>query len=455
VARALLGRRRILSSLAVGAMLLASCQSVQGVLRPVPPSPVARRVVRIGRPLIDTYAWASGQVSSAANRIAPERDVQVQIQPVDLVKTTRGSGGEVTVRVTDPEEWPEAYAVALGQMTGRDAPDLVLADSRWLSALGKANVLRDLAPLLHGEQWYNPDDFLGNALRAGQVRGRQLALPLLASAEVLLYDRRAFQDQGISLPQPGWTWSEFTSAARALRSPGGPTGRGRWGAFVTPAAPSLWTMAWQWGAQLISASGEQVDFTEPGTIEALEFLSDLIHRDNIAPPVDARSASRFAEALGQREAAMLGTFVGGLVWWRTSTHEGYQLAELPARRPIVVGHIPIMVGIHRRAPDEGRSIVALRALLEASKQTMVLPTRRGISDLRKLNSFLTENDALVLSGAVESARFLPGDLPFFQISPIVERDLVLPVLTGRRTPRQAAEDAQPSIDNAVRRFRSS
>jgi hypothetical protein len=111
-----------------------------------------------------------------------------------------------------------------------------------------------------------------------------------------------------------------------------------------------------------------------------------------------------------------------------------------------------MLGIPRIAPDPDLALSALSALAEAARSVLLLPTRKGGPELTAVNGALTPDDASGIAAAHEAARFTPGDLPYYRIAPIVDRELVLPVLTGQKRPEQAANDAQRAVDLAIGEF---
>jgi ABC-type glycerol-3-phosphate transport system substrate-binding protein len=84
-------------------------------------------------------------------------------------------------------------------------------------------------------------------------------------------------------------------------------------------------------------------------------------------------------------------------------------------------------------------------LIDAFEPGAFLPARKSVTDLRAIDPLITERDAEVLSASLPIARFLPGDVRL----PILEqvaKELVLPVIMGKKKPQDAANDAQKAID---------
>jgi hypothetical protein len=448
------GRRSLLAGLAglTLAPALGSCVELERLARQAelsrsapPPTPAERRRVRVARAGLPELAAAGGLTLLAGERVATARAVRYEVEAVPVTKST----GEARVVVSDPQEFPDVFAAQVAAGSPADAPDLVLADAGWISALARARAVYDLGSFLRDEPWFKADEFAAGALRPGQVRGQQVGLPLAIGAEALLYNARIFEEVGAAPPQPGWGWTDMLRAARAIsRRPGGARA-GRWGFLVGPRAPTLFSLAWQQGAQVVAPDGARLDLTEPGTVRAVEFLVDLIQAEGVAPAVDERDPRRFLELWAQKELAMAPTIVSGPVWWHAGNYDGTELCELPDQRRGVLGTAPILVAVPRGAPDLKHSLNALRGLVEAAPSALLLPARRNGPPLRQMNTFLTEADATTLGSALGALRFLPGDFPLTQLAPLLDRELMLPALTGRKPPRVAVRDAQAVLERRL------
>jgi ABC-type glycerol-3-phosphate transport system substrate-binding protein len=389
------------------------------------------------------YTGFDALLHNLGNDLASERHVRLENVSID-------------VGMPPFSEVPPRYAAAVKALTPAMAPDLLVTDSSLLPPLARGGVLRDLGPLLRDQDWFKPADFYGNGVQAGQFRGKQVALPISTTVEVLLYNRPAFQSRGIALPQKGWTWDQLATAAKALTTAPAGGGAGRWGFSILPGLPSLWTMAWQRGARVVSDDGAQIDLGEPGTLQAMGFLADLILMQKVAPRREAASLSNvnqaYADELRDLQAgpiAMAAAFSGGSTWWRSAGNSDVAVTQLPqADQKVWVG-FATMLSIPANAPDPPHSLNGLRALLDASAVGIYLPARKGADDLRKINELLMESEASALSDALGSVRYLPSEFPGDAILPLLWTNHLTPILTGQKKPAQAAKDAQPAIQEQL------
>ncbi len=457
-----LSRRALLAAFA-SSPLLAACDTVETLARaaqstpaltPVPPLPV----VRIGYPRLDYYYSFKTRLQTAARDMPADRRFTPDIQGISLAIST---GDNDSLDVPPPmREVPRVYAQRA--KTSAFPADLLMADPTTVGALASNGVLQDLGPLLAREGWFQTSDFTGDVLRAATHSGKLVALPLEISVEMMWRNRPAWESLGRKVPVTGVGWEQFLEIAKRLTL--GPGQRPAWGAAITAMTPSLWSLAWQQGAEIVSADGARLSLAEGPTQRVAAFLGDLINRYRIAPPIDgtlpSEEAHLLARAYGMGQggpgfgrgfpgnAASAGAFVGGFSWGRPMDA---QLAALPTEgKGGALGVAFLMLGIPRAAPDVRHSLNALRSYLDAGGTTMLTPTKKALSNLRTDAMNLNEEEAAALRATVETARFLPGQLPL-SVLPIVQREFIVPVLRGLKAPDVAAREARLSIEEALLR----
>jgi hypothetical protein len=359
----------------------------------------------------------------------------------------------------DPER-PRKYAEIIDVMAASRGADIVAVEPALLPALGKAGVLTDLNSLLRGEKWFRSEEFWPSTLRAGSFKGRQLAIPIQLSVNVLMYNPKRFLDDGAPLPSTQWTWNDARAAARLLTKPGPRGAAGQWGFLVTPMGPNFLELAWQNGALVISDDASRIDLTEDGTIKALELLSDMVGRDEVAPPLDAdvlrgnyaNFGRQLRNRLGSGEIAMTVLPVGGQHWWRGSGVE-LEISDVPRGvQPATFGSVGLMLGVPSRARDVQLSLDSLKALSDASVDLVWVPARRNRVNLRKAEVLMSENDEFTLLSSLNNLRVLPGDFPP-EVGEVVLKELLAPVLSGEKRPLQAARHAQLLVQSALSRAR--
>jgi ABC-type glycerol-3-phosphate transport system substrate-binding protein len=433
---------RALLGAVAGPAVLGACSGlpealgVPASLRASTPTPTGPRQVRTVQPAAGGFLLGD-RAQALFRAVRPERNLLFRQMEVPAFPGLPGRA--------------PSYAEVLAAFPPDARPDLVFLARDHFPGLARAGSLLDLGPLLTGQAWFKVGDYLEGALRAVQVRGKRLALPLEVSVDVAVRSERAFGEAGVAPPGARWDWEAFAATAKRLTRPG------RWGCFVSPYWPSLYPPAWQLGADLVSEDGARWRLDEPGTLRALELLAGLIHDEQVAPPLDEDVLQTYEQfdpgwvALVAGRAAMTGARVGRSMAWRS----GYDAVVTPmptTGRGTGLATANVMVGIPTNAPDAAHSLHALRALVEASPEAFMLPARREGADPRRIDASLSEAEAEVLKQTAASARFLPGDVPS-SVTRVVVRELVVPVLTRAKRPAQAARDALPLVEAEAAKFR--
>jgi multiple sugar transport system substrate-binding protein len=127
-------------------------------------------------------------------------------------------------------------------------------------------------PALTDLEWYDKDDLLQSGLKAGSVGDTQFALPIGAEAEILMYRKDIFEEQGIQVPT---TYDELYDVAMTLNSDdmAGYVSRGKRGLDVI----------WEWTGYLLSYGGRYFDengmpaFNSPEGVAATQMYADLLN----------------------------------------------------------------------------------------------------------------------------------------------------------------------------------
>lgn len=101
------------------------------------------------------------------------------------------------------------------------AADTVLFSGR-LASQGADSYFRDLGPLMEADAAFDTEDFWPGMLASCQTGdGRILGVPTVARMMGIFYNETAFDQAGLSLPAPGWTWDDFRQITTQLTLPQG------------------------------------------------------------------------------------------------------------------------------------------------------------------------------------------------------------------------------------------
>ena len=225
---------------------------------------------------------------------------------------------------------PEEYTTKIDSMfLGGVAPDVIYGHPKYLVSWASQGLLMDLdeyfaaTPEFMDEDVYNVglyDAFMYDGHHIGTING--------ADTILMYYNKDLFDAAGIETPSEDWTWDDFLAAAEALTifdDEGKPI---QYGCSVNAG----YTLA----ELFIYANGGEV-FDDPNnptevlinseeSIEALQFMQDLIHEYNVAPTAEYREI--LGGSFDTGKIAMVFDGVWSVVY-RTELDFEYGLAELP------------------------------------------------------------------------------------------------------------------------------
>jgi multiple sugar transport system substrate-binding protein len=121
---------------------------------------------------------------------------------------------------------------------------------------------------------------LGPGLEALRLNGKLYGLPYAVLPQVIVFNKRLFESEGVPLPADGWTWDQFRETARSLaRAEGAPPRSG----FSAPATE------WLAQAYIEALSGGPAYQADAAHVrDALQFFSTLVHTDRSIPPAVSR-----------------------------------------------------------------------------------------------------------------------------------------------------------------------
>ena len=187
-------------------------------------------------------------------------------------------------------------------------------------------LIRDLTPFIEADSNFQSGDFYPGVLERYQWDGGIWALPTAIDVPVICYDKEAFDEAGVPYPEPGWTWEDFVTKARALTMYEGEKVT-RWGYARSFLYDDPWPFIEGRVGSLVDTSTDPptLRLDQPEVIEAVRWYTDLHLKDQviIQIPCSEKADGGFecdSRALyNSGVAAMWGnTFTG----WRKTTGFG-------------------------------------------------------------------------------------------------------------------------------------
>ena len=170
--------------------------------------------------------------------------------------------------------------------------DIIACDLPWFGEMAVQGRLLPLAPLMQ-KSGIDVDDIYADALASSRYRGKQFGVPIMTTAEVLVYRTDIFAEAGIA---PPYSAAETIEAARKLHKPGRDISGIAWnGGRGTPIGHSFMMVMSAFGRPIVNlrksvngfdaenARGEEL---RPAflSIEARETAEYLLQLKEYSPP---------------------------------------------------------------------------------------------------------------------------------------------------------------------------
>ena len=172
------------------------------------------------------------------------------------------------------------------------APDLFRTETAGMAFFASRNQAASLDPYLRRDK-YDLTDFFPNAWELWTWKGKHYGLPFLG-IRLGYFNRALTQQVGAKVPtswkDATWTFGAFQEAAQKATVRQGNTAS-RWGAELGTGRRDWQPWVWNNGGELFSADGTKVLLDQPAAMEALQYLTDLIHKQRVAPtPAELQAA---------------------------------------------------------------------------------------------------------------------------------------------------------------------
>jgi len=161
----------------------------------------------------------------------------------------------------------------MGAMSG-ELPDIGMVDNPDMAGFIQMGVFADITDQLTA--WGELDQFFTGPLNSCTQNGRIHGLPHNSNCLALFYDKDMLAEAGVEVPT---NWTELQAAAAKLTDPS----VGRYGLGIS--AVKNEEGCFQFMPWFISAGGKLEDLSDPGCVEALAYLTDLINEGLIPKDV--------------------------------------------------------------------------------------------------------------------------------------------------------------------------
>lgn len=224
-------------------------------------------------------------------------------------------------------------------------PDLFLVNYRRFGQFAGRGVLDPLGARLARSQVFGEKDLFPEAVDAFRFEGTLLCLPQNVSTPVVYWNRALFREAGLAPPAEGWTWDDMLQAAKALTKDDNGDGivdiRGL---GFEPSLNRFAPFIWQAGGEIVDDLEHPTTMSlfDPGTIEALTFLTELQYLHHVVPTLPEFESEDVEHQFANDRLGMLIESRRATTALRVVQDLDWDVAPLPVhperREPVVMLH---------------------------------------------------------------------------------------------------------------------
>jgi multiple sugar transport system substrate-binding protein len=365
-------------------------------------------------------------------------------QAIVDVFTARNPSITVTVTVSD---WDAYWDKLQTGLAGGAAPDVFAMDGPLGPDYQTRDVLLDLTPYIEAEG-YDLGQLDANAVRDFTTAdGKQFGLPRDLNVIALFYNRKMFDDAGITYPDETWDWTKLVEVGKQLTLDTDADGTiDQWGLYTeTTDMENAWSsFVWQAGGDILSEDGTKSALDSDESAAGLQFLQDLIWKEKVSP--DPALFAETGDAFEQGVAAME---INGS--WLVPTHEAagleFGIAPLPkgpAGQATSVNPTGAVVYKDTDAPEAAWALVKYLASPEAQEKIMALKASVPCNKEILATSYPTSFEgAKVFADALAYAHLKPSFKGYNEFTTILQTELDENVFNA---PNKTAKEAIAAVN---------
>lgn len=346
-------------------------------------------------------------------------------------------------------------------MADTEPLDILIFPAESLEDLDDNDVLVPLDKVADIGEAIKHENYWPGILEAGQIKGRQMAIPLQLGPWLLMYRRKRLDEHGIRDPND-WPWNaaQFSeNASRLTQVNARKDDADRYGflqivsenAAATPIPPS-WVWMISAGSKMPNRERNEEALHQPAALAGLNVMDELINRHRSVYKVSASATARQLRALMKDERVSMMSFPVNSGWflssWRDALSDGFELAALPGgqdrRTPT---EIHMMVGASSWSKYPEYAMASLVNLYRSVGQQLFPSAMRADAGMiTTVEPVLHDRDSIAIQAALEKTQ--PINLSKVE-KELITAKLDLAILHDK-TP---LEEAAKSAAEALREFR--
>ncbi|AQT66417.1 ABC transporter substrate-binding protein [Serratia marcescens] len=207
------------------------------------------------------------------------------------------------------------------------APDIFWINMPYFVQYAKNGIMEPLAPYIK-DSGLQLDDVVASSVKAYQYDGQQMAIPRDVDSIAVWYNKKLFDQAGVSYPTSDWSWDDLKNKATALKS-------GLKGAafplvmdLSIDGQDSYMNLLFQNGNHIVPKDGQPTDIANDKSIWVYQQLQGMM-KDGLMPSAQQMSEVKTENIFQSNRAAMV--------------YAGSWLAAPFANNPLINDHIGVVM----------------------------------------------------------------------------------------------------------------
>lgn len=210
---------------------------------------------------------------------------------------------------------------------GGVAPDIFWINMPYFVQYAKNGIMEPLAPYIK-DSGLKLDDVVTSSVKAYQYDGQQMAIPRDVDSIAVWYNKKLFDQAGVSYPTSDWSWDDLKSKAAALKN-------GLKGAafplvmdLSIDGQDSYMNLLFQNGNHIVPKDGQPTDIANDKSLWVYQQLQGMM-KDGLMPSAQQMSEVKTENIFQSNRAAMV--------------YAGSWLAAPFANNPLINDHIGVVM----------------------------------------------------------------------------------------------------------------
>lgn len=356
---------------------------------------------------------------------------------------------KVNVEVTP---WDQYWTKLDAAATGESLPDVFWMHSNESYRYMSNGILMDLTETLKTSKKTSLDNFPKNISELYALGGKQYAMPKDIDTIGLWYNKTLFDNASISYPDETWTLEIFLAAAKKLTD----EEKGIYGfTAVNNGHEGYWNFIFQNEGKIMSADRKTSAFTDPKTVEAIQFYADLINKYKVSPSADQLAENKPVSFIQSGRSAMgfFGSWMLADFKENDYMKENTDVAVLPQgiKRASVYNGLGNAVAATTKHKEAALKFIEYLASKEANlisaKTGAAIPAYEGTADEWVKN---TENyNVKAYVDMLDYAVIRPFSNETIKVE-TVETEKIADLLSGKKSAENVAKTIQTEVDDILK-----